>query len=76
MTILPTPLTMDLVDQLQRSHDPGQRRLVVEPREGDILITRHDGSELSDDERFEVFARLAMLTTEPGRPPTTPRPRL
>ncbi len=75
MTIHPTPLTTDLLDLLQRSHDPGQRPLVVEPREGDILITRHDGSELSDDERFEVFARLSMLTTEPDRPPTTRRTR-
>ncbi|RYE80785.1 MAG: hypothetical protein EOO74_01600 [Myxococcales bacterium] len=73
MTILSTPLTEDLLDLLQRSHDRGQPALVVEPQGNNIVVTRADGSELSENEQFEVFARLAMIAAEPSRPPTSRR---
>jgi hypothetical protein len=65
MLILRTTLTRALERWLRESHDDGCRPLKVEQVGADIQVLCADGSDLSDDERIEVRARLAANAVSP-----------
>jgi hypothetical protein len=69
MLILRTTRTAALDHWLRESHDDDCAPLSVEQVGADIQVLRADGSELSEDEKIEIEARLAANAVEPLRLP-------
>lgn len=59
MKIPATQLTRQLDRWLRQSHDDHEPELVVRQAGPDIIVTRHDGSDLTTSEHIEVLARVA-----------------